>query len=240
MATTTTNFGWDIPQSTDLVKDGATAIAALGQDIDTALVDLKGGTTGQVLAKASGTDLDFSWIAVDPLTILDAKGDLITATAADTPARLAVGTNGYVLTADSTASTGLAWAASSAFTFASYTPTYTNLTVGNGTVTSRYGQSGKFVFFYWRLVLGSTSSIGGAPKITVPVTALNINPVGSAYYLDAATAEFIGQTRFFDTSNLQLIAPQSCTNSSAGLSASFPFTWTTSDEIRFTIVYEAA
>jgi hypothetical protein len=61
MATTTTNFGWDIPQSTDLVKDGATAIATLGQDIDTALVDLKGGTTGQVLAKASATDLDYSW-----------------------------------------------------------------------------------------------------------------------------------------------------------------------------------
>ncbi len=110
MATTTTNFGWDIPQSTDLVKDGATAIAALGQDIDTALVDLKGGTTGQVLAKASGTDLDFSWVAVDPLTILDAKGDLISATAADTPARVAVGTNGQVLTADSTASTGIKWA----------------------------------------------------------------------------------------------------------------------------------
>jgi hypothetical protein len=110
MATTTTNFGWDIPQSTDLVKDGATAIAALGQDIDTALVDLKGGTTGQVLAKASNTDLDFSWVAVDPLTILDAKGDLISATAADTPARLAVGTNGQVLTADSTTATGLKWA----------------------------------------------------------------------------------------------------------------------------------
>ena len=110
MATTTTNFGWDIPQSTDLVKDGATAIAALGQDIDTALVDLKGGTTGQVLAKASGTDLDFSWVAIDPLVILDAKGDLITATAADTPSRLAVGTNGQVLTADSTAATGIKWA----------------------------------------------------------------------------------------------------------------------------------
>ena len=114
MATTTTNFGWDIPQSTDLVKDGATAIAALGQDIDTALVDLKGGTTGQVLAKASGTDLDFSWVAQDDSNaiqnaIVDAKGDLIGATAADTPARLAVGTNGQVLTADSTAATGLAW-----------------------------------------------------------------------------------------------------------------------------------
>lgn len=62
MATTTTNFGWDIPQSTDLVKDGATAIATLGQDIDTAFVDLKGGTSGQVLSKNSNTDLDYAWI----------------------------------------------------------------------------------------------------------------------------------------------------------------------------------
>ena len=116
MATTTTNFGWDIPQSTDLVKNGATAIAALGQDIDTALVDLKGGTTGQVLQKNSNTDLDFIWSADAgiPATILDAKGDLIAATAADTASRLAVGTNGQVLTADSTAATGLKWATAAA------------------------------------------------------------------------------------------------------------------------------
>lgn len=114
MATTTTNFGWDIPQSTDLVKDGATAIATLGQDIDTAFVDLKGGTTGQVLSKASGTDMDFTWVAQDDSNaiqnaIVDAKGDLIAASAADTPARLAVGTNGQVLTADSAEATGLKW-----------------------------------------------------------------------------------------------------------------------------------
>jgi hypothetical protein len=107
---TTTNFGWTTPADTDLVKDGASAIRTLGNGIDTSLVDLKGGTTGQVLAKASNTDMDFTWSSVDPLTILDAKGDLISATAADTPARLAVGTNGQVLTADSSTSTGLKWA----------------------------------------------------------------------------------------------------------------------------------
>jgi hypothetical protein len=57
MATTTTNYGFDIPQSTDLVKDGATAIAALGQDIDTAFagltVNAQTGTT-YTAVKADG------------------------------------------------------------------------------------------------------------------------------------------------------------------------------------------
>ncbi len=115
MATTTPNFGWPVPTSTDLVKDGATAIEALGDSIDASMLDLKGGTTGQVLSKNSNTDMDFTWVAQDDSnaiqnTIVDAKGDLIGATAADTPARLAVGTNGQVLTADSTTATGLKWA----------------------------------------------------------------------------------------------------------------------------------
>jgi hypothetical protein len=115
MPTTTPSFGWPVPVSSDLVKNGATAIESLGDAIDASLVDLKGGTTGQVLAKASGTDMDFSWVAQDDSNaiqnaIVDAKGDLIAASAADTPARLAVGTNGQILTADSSAATGLAWA----------------------------------------------------------------------------------------------------------------------------------
>ena len=58
--------------------------------------------------------------AVNP-TIIDAKGDIITATAADTPARLAVGTANQVLTVDSSTATGLKWAtpatAASGFVF---------------------------------------------------------------------------------------------------------------------------
>jgi hypothetical protein len=178
MATVTPNFNWPVPTSTDLVKDGATAIEALGDSIDASLVDLKGGTSGQVLAKNSNTDMDFVWVTdaagditgvtvSSPLTgggtsgtvtvgilsgttsnlgavqlsdstsststtlaatanavkttydlangavaksIVDAKGDLIAATAADTVSRLAVGANGTVLTADSAEATGIKWA----------------------------------------------------------------------------------------------------------------------------------
>ena len=66
---TTSNFGWTTPADTDLVKDGALAIRTLGNGIDSSFIDLKGGTTGQVLSKASGTDLDFTWIEQDDTTL---------------------------------------------------------------------------------------------------------------------------------------------------------------------------
>jgi hypothetical protein len=94
MATTTPNYGWTVPTSTDLVKDGATAIETLGDAVD-----------ATVYANAQ---------AALSKTIVDAKGDLIAATAADTVARLAVGANGTVLKANSSTSTGLEWGSASA------------------------------------------------------------------------------------------------------------------------------
>lgn len=136
---TTSNFGWTTPADTDLVKDGAAAIRTLGDGVDTSLVDLKGGTTGQILSKASNTDLDYTWIANDqgdvtevqagtgisvadgtgPIPIvtntmateITAKGDLIVGTGSGTFDNLAAGTNGYTLVADSAETTGLKWVA---------------------------------------------------------------------------------------------------------------------------------
>jgi len=65
MANPTTNFNLQMPTSTDLVTDLPADFEVFGQAVDTAFVDLKGGTTGQILSKASATDLDFTWITND-------------------------------------------------------------------------------------------------------------------------------------------------------------------------------
>jgi hypothetical protein len=131
----TTNYNWETPDDTDLVKDGAAAIRTLGSSVDTTTKALNPsttlgdieyrsatantntrlaiGSTGQVLTVSGGVP---TWATSDDANaiqnaIVDAKGDIIAATAADTPARLAVGANGTVLTADSAEATGLKWAA---------------------------------------------------------------------------------------------------------------------------------
>jgi hypothetical protein len=155
----TTNYNWETPDDTDLVKDGAAAIRTLGSSIDTTTKALNPettlgdiayrsatantntrlpiGTNGQILSVVAGVP---SWVANDVgditavsagtgisgggtsgdititnsmATAIDAKGDLIGGTGADTFSRLAVGANGTVLTADSAEATGLKWAAAS-------------------------------------------------------------------------------------------------------------------------------
>jgi hypothetical protein len=206
MTNPTTPFNWQMPTSTDLVTDLPADFETFGQAVATSMADLLGGTTGQILSKASNTDMDFTWIANDqgditgitassPLTgggtsgaitvgiqdattsvkgavqltdstsststttaatpnsvksaydlangavaksIVDAKGDLIAATAADTVSRLAVGANGTVLTADSAEATGMKWAAAAGGATFSGVSAYksTNQSVSNATNTA--------------------------------------------------------------------------------------------------------
>jgi len=127
----TTNYNWETPDDTDLVKDGAAAIRTLGNSVDTTTKALNPETTlgdiayrsatsntntrlaigsaGQVLTVAAGVP---SWASPSDQTPLTTKGDVFTFSTVD--ARLGVGANGTVLTADSAETTGLKWAAPAA------------------------------------------------------------------------------------------------------------------------------
>lgn len=173
MANPTSNFGWQMPTNTDLVKDLPADFEVFGQAVDTSLMDLKGGTTGQVLSKASDTDMDFTWVAQDDSNaiqnaIVDAKGDLITATAADTPARLAVGANDTVLTADSSTATGLKWAtlSSGGMTLIS-TTTLANATVTLSSIPQTYNA-------LYILIQGMTANSSNARFRCAPNGTTNI------------------------------------------------------------------
>jgi len=103
MSNPTTPFNWQMPQNTDLVTDLPADFEVFGQAVATSMQDLLGGTTGQVLAKASNADMDFVWSAdaagmTNPMTT---TGDSIYSSSGSTPARLGIGSAGQVLTVTS-------------------------------------------------------------------------------------------------------------------------------------------
>ena len=106
---TTPNYGWVTPAPTDLVTDLPADFEIFADAVDADLAGLLGGTTGQVLKKTSGTDHDFAF-GVDPtFDLVTTAGDLVYGTAADTMARLGIGTAGQVLSVNSGA-TAPEWA----------------------------------------------------------------------------------------------------------------------------------
>jgi hypothetical protein len=145
--------------------------------------------------------MDFVWVAQDDSNaiqhaIVDAKGDLIAATAADTPARLAVGTNGQFLTADSTAATGLAWATSATPALVKITSNtfsaVSSVSLPNSTFTSTYTN-------YKVIFIVSTSS--GSPAMTGRYRASGSDNTTSTYYNAVSIARTDGSAASQANSN---------------------------------------
>lgn len=118
----------------------------------------------------------------------------------------------------------------------SYTPTDTNVTVGNGTRLARYLQIGKTVHFMWDLTFGSTTAFTGTVNVGLPVApaATGRWAVG-AFLLDSGTQTYGWVASI--TSGTSVAVPTS--SSGGGANATTPFTWTTNDRLTVSGTYEA-
>lgn len=212
MANPTTYFGWVMPTATDLVTDLPADFNVFGQGVDTSMQDLLGGTTGQVLSKTSGTDMDFTWINNDQgditavtagtgisgggtsgavtvtnsmATAITTAGDVIQGTGSGTFARLGIGTAGQVLTVNGGA-TALQYSTpvtASGLTFIKAQTIGT--TVSSVTVTGAF--SATYDNYLIQVSGGVSSSAGITGQLTLGSTTTGYYMAGQYQYYSNTT-----------------------------------------------------
>lgn len=127
-----------------------------------------------------------------------------------------------------------------------WTPTFTNLTVGNGTLSAYYARIGKLVAVTLSFTLGTTSSMGSGPNYTLPATAASRYSsgieLGPVFVEDTGTAAYIANTRTTSTTlaNMEIMTASGTYVGVGGITSTAPMTWTTGDRFSFSYVYEAA
>lgn len=125
-----------------------------------------------------------------------------------------------------------------------YIPTFTNLTVGNGTLEARYKRIGKMVDLYVVFVLGSTSSISGSVSFTLPVKAvdnLGQTDQGQVNMQDTGTNNFKGSLVISgDTAVVRRYVVSGSNIIGGSIDATNPFTWVSTDVLACRARYQAA
>lgn len=195
-------------------------------DNTTITVDSISGHTTPTIVTVGGVQMNNGTIGT--------AGAVVTASIADsavTPAKLL-------------ANTGTGWS------WTSWTPTWTNLTVGNGTLTAKYIQTGKTVVMRLVLVLGTTTSISGSISFSLPVSMVQWGqsgtasfPIGQARYEDTGGGGYIGGLENGTSQTTVFLVVYNAAGTyaqPAGVTATVPFTFGTGDTIACYGVYEAA
>jgi hypothetical protein len=136
--------------------------------------------------------------------------------------------------------TGSAWVEYGRYgAWESFTPTWTNLTVGNGTVVTKYVRIGSMVTYTGKITIGSTTSISGFVNVSLPVTAQDSFLTGSARYSDDGTRNYVGAVSIAAT-GIALGFTHSESGGFGSWNATNPFTIAADDIVSWNITYQAA
>ena len=130
--------------------------------------------------------------------------------------------------------------------FTDWTPTLGNMTQGNGVIVARYTPAvpGGLVVATFKFTLGSTSTVGSTPTISVPQTPLtgNIVRVGGVWILESGALIFDGAVELSGTTDFipKVSDPSSTHVTFINITSAIPMTWGTDDILSFSAQYEAA
>lgn len=154
---------------------------------------------------------------------------------------------GDVLTAAQMNSIGDAWDSFGSGT--NWKAATTNPALGNGTWSARYSRVNKMIWVRGRITMGSTTTYGsGGYRIDLPVTAQTTgwavgDIIGWAEYFDqGGPFDYVGSVHWLSSTQCRLMytEPNILGNISVAAAQGTPVTFTTSDAIKFTFMYEAA
>jgi len=134
-------------------------------------------------------------------------------------------------------------------TYTAYTPTFVNVTAGNGTTSGAYCRVNSFVHYYGSFTLGSTSAVTGSISIVLPINinadvAVGVSTIGIMNLQDtSANTTYQGIARYNASSNscfAGVLRTDGTFGAWQGPNATNPMTWATGDSINFYLYYRAA
>ena len=124
-----------------------------------------------------------------------------------------------------------------------FTPTLTNITLGNGTLSARHVLINNFVHYEGKISFGSTTAITGTPEISLPFTATQgFQVTGNVVYADSGVATYMGFPLSISTTTAVLFIQNFATayGSEVAVSATVPFVWGVNDSITWSFKYAKA
>lgn len=233
VATPTTAANWSAQYIGDSVASGkkltvSNSLTLAGTDATTMTFP----TTSATIARTDAANTFTGHQTIEGVTSTGATGTnlLVFATSPTltTPVITQLGT---------TSGIGAAWA--------SWTPTYVNMTVGNGTHQSFFIQIGKVVHCRIGFTFGTTSAMGTNPTFSLPVTSISTMTAGEwigGLRAVVAGSGFPGYIQWATSTTAFLLAMNAASTnvSDVNFSATVPATWASTNTFFGTFMYEAA